>query len=97
MLGSPKSSSRALQRLGRSGHKLHETAKGRFIVMDRDDLIECSVIQKEIIEKKINKIYFPKNCLDVLSQQIYGMCIYKIWNIEEIFSLIRKSYCYQEL
>lgn len=97
MLGSPKSSARALQRLGRAGHKLHETAKGRFIVTDRDDLVECSVIQKEMIEKKINRISFPKNCLDVLSQQIFGMAIYKIWGIDEIFSLIRKSYCYSTL
>ncbi|HTY44220.1 MAG TPA: DEAD/DEAH box helicase, partial [Patescibacteria group bacterium] len=49
MLGSPKSSARALQRLGRAGHKLHETAKGRFIILDRDDLVECSIIQKEMI------------------------------------------------
>ncbi|MCL5018144.1 MAG: ATP-dependent helicase [Candidatus Pacearchaeota archaeon] len=97
MLGSPKSSARALQRLGRAGHKLHDTAKGRFIILDRDDLVECSVIQKEMIEKKINRIYFPKNCLDVLSQQIFGMAIYKIWDIDELFSLIRKSYCYSNL
>ncbi|HTZ41755.1 MAG TPA: DEAD/DEAH box helicase, partial [Candidatus Omnitrophota bacterium] len=97
MLGSPKSSARALQRLGRSGHKLNETAKGRFIVLDRDDLVECGIIQKEMFEKKINKIYFPKNCLDVLSQQIYGMAIYKIWDENELFSLIKKSYCYSAL
>ncbi len=97
MLGSPKSSARALQRLGRAGHKLHDTAKGRFIILDRDDLVECSVIAKEMVERKINKIYFPKNCLDVLSQQIFGMAIYKIWNVDEIFSLIKKSYCYSKL
>jgi ATP-dependent Lhr-like helicase len=97
MLSSPKSSARALQRLGRAGHKLHDTAKGRFIVLDRDDLVECGIIQKEMIEKKINKITFPKNCLDVLSQQIYGMAIYKIWKIDELLSLIRKSYCYSTL
>jgi len=97
MIGSPKSSSRALQRLGRAGHKLHETARGRFIVLDRDDLVECSVIQKEMIEKKINKIRFPSNCLDVLSQQIFGMAIYKIWKIDELFSLIKKSHCFKDL
>src|SRR3989344_3715766 len=97
MLGSPKSSARALQRLGRAGHSLHETSKGRFIVLDRDDLIECCVIQKEMIERKINKIRFPKNCLDVLSQQIYGMAIYKIWKEAELFNLIKKSYCYSDL
>jgi ATP-dependent Lhr-like helicase len=97
MIGSPKSSARALQRIGRAGHQLHNIAKGRFIVMDRDDLVECSVIQKEMIERKIDKVYFPKNCLDVLSQQIYGMAIYKQWNIDEMFSMIRKSYCFSEL
>lgn len=97
MLGSPKSSSRALQRIGRAGHQLHNTAKGRFIILDRDDLIECSVIQKEMVEKKINKIKIPKNCLDVLSQQIYGMAIYKIWKEKELFDTIKKSYCYSDL
>ncbi len=97
MIGSPKSSSRALQRLGRAGHRLHETAKGRFLVTDRDDLVECSVIQKEMVEKKINKVRFPRNCLDVLAQQIYGMAIYKIWDRDELFSTIKKSYCYSKL
>jgi len=97
MIGSPKSSSRALQRLGRAGHKLHETARGRFIILDRDDLVECSVIQKEMLERKINKITFPKNCLDVLAQQIYGMAIYKIWGRDELLSVIKKSYCYKNL
>lgn len=97
LLGSPKASSRALQRIGRSGHQLHETAKGRFIIMDRDDLIECAVIQKEMLEGKIDNIQFPHNCLDVLSQQIYGMAIYKIWGVDELLKTIRKSYCYSKL
>lgn len=97
MLGSPKSSARALQRLGRAGHKLHEVAKGRFIISDRDDLVECCIIQKEMIERKINRIYFPRNCLDVLSQQIYGMAIYKVWDIDELLKTIRSSYSFSEL
>ncbi len=97
LLGSPKSSARALQRIGRSGHKLHEVSKGRFVVLDRDDLIECCILNKECVERKIDRIFFPKNCLDVLSQQIYGMCIHKIWDIDEMFRVIKKSYCYSDL
>ena len=97
MIGSPKSSARALQRLGRAGHKLHEVAKGRFIASERDELVECSVIQKEMIERKINRITFPKNCLDVLSQQVFGMAIHKVWDLDEMFSVIRKSYCYSSI
>jgi Lhr-like helicase len=82
---------------GRSGHKLHDVAKGRFIVLDRDDLIECSILNKECQERKIDKIHIPRNCLDVLSQQIYGMAIQKVWDIDEMFKVIRKSYCYSNL
>ncbi|MCA9488100.1 MAG: ATP-dependent helicase [Nanoarchaeota archaeon] len=97
LMGSPKASSRALQRIGRAGHQLHETAKGRFIVMDRDDLVECAVIQKEMIEGKIDNIQFPKNALDVLSQQIYAMAISKIWKMPDMLKTIRKSHCYKDL
>ncbi|MFH1711103.1 MAG: ATP-dependent helicase [Nanoarchaeota archaeon] len=97
LLGSPKSTARALQRIGRAGHKLHDVAKGRFLVLDRDDLIECSVILKEARERKIDRVFIPKNCLDVLSQQIFGMAIYKIWDEDEMFNLIRRSYCYSSL
>jgi len=33
LLGSPKSSARSLQRIGRAGHKLHDESKGRFVVI----------------------------------------------------------------
>jgi len=97
LLGSPKSVARAIQRTGRAGHKLHNISKGRLVVLDRDDLVECSVMLKQAIEKKIDKIQIPKNSLDVLSQQIYGMAIYKRWNIKELFNIIKKSYCYHNL
>ncbi|HEX54974.1 MAG: ATP-dependent helicase [Candidatus Altiarchaeales archaeon] len=97
LLGSPKSVARALQRVGRSGHKLHDIAKGRIIVMDRDDLVECSVLMKNAIEGKIDKIHIPENALDVLAQHIYGIAIEGRQNIDNVYSLVRRSYCYRNL
>jgi ATP-dependent Lhr-like helicase len=97
LLGSPKSTARALQRIGRAGHKLYDTIKGDFIVLDRDDMVECSLMLKEIVERKIDSVQIPKNCLDVLSQHIYGMAITKRYDIKEMFNVIRGSYCYREL
>ena len=97
LLRSPKGVARALQRIGRAGHQLHENPKGEFIVLDRDDLVECGVLMKEMIEKKIDKAEIPKNALDVLAQQIYGMAISKIWNAERMLEVIRRSYCYKNL
>lgn len=97
LVSSPKSVSRALQRIGRSGHKLHEKAKGRILVVDRDDLVECSLILKNAIEGKIDEISIPENCLDVLSQQIYGMAIESKWDIDNAYMMIKRSYCYRNL
>lgn len=97
LLGSPKSVSRALQRVGRSGHQLHSVTKGRIIVLDRDDLVECSVLLKNAIEKKIDRIHIPTNCLDVLGQQIYSILIQDRMVSSDLFRLIRQSYCYKTL
>ncbi|MBI2581053.1 DEAD/DEAH box helicase, partial [Candidatus Woesearchaeota archaeon] len=56
LLGSPKSVARAIQRIGRSGHRLHETSMGRIVVLDRDDLVECAVLLKSAIERDIDRI-----------------------------------------
>jgi len=97
LLGSPKSVSRALQRIGRSGHRLHDDIKGRFVITDRDDLIEDAIILKNAVEKQIDKIEIPENCLDVLSQHIYGIAIEGKEHIENIFATVRRSYCYRNL
>ena len=97
LVSSPKSVSRALQRIGRSGHRLHDKSKGRIIVVERDDLVECSLILKNAVEGKIDEIHIPNNCLDVLSQQIYGMSIEGKWDIEEGYNVIKSSYNYRNL
>lgn len=96
-LGSPKSVARFLQRAGRAGHRLHSTVKARIIVLDRDDLVECAVLLKAAIERKIDTIHIPTHALDVLAQQVMGMAIERRWSISELFGLIRQSYCYHRL
>lgn len=97
LLGSPKSVARALQRMGRAGHKLHDTIKARIIVLDRDDLVECAVLLRDVLQKKVDAIHIPENCLDVLAQIIHGMAVADRWNVEDLYTLIRKSYCYRTL
>jgi len=96
-LGSPKSVARFLQRAGRAGHQLHSTVKARIIVMDRDDLVECSLLLKSAKEKKIDRVRIPTNALDVLAQQIYGIAINGVINIYELYHLVKRSYCYHDL
>ena len=97
LLGSPKSVARAIQRIGRAGHRLNEISKGRLVVLDRDDLVECAVLLKHALNKNIDRIHIPTLCLDVLAQQIFGIAIANVTPIHELFALLRNSYSYHNL
>ncbi len=97
LLGSPKSVTRALQRVGRSGHKLHDTIRGRLVVTDRDDLVECSAMLKGAVERKLDRVHIPTNCLDVLAQQIFGIVLDRPYAVEDLYELVTRSYCYRDL
>ena len=96
-IGSPKSVSRLLQRIGRAGHSLHEISRGRVICLDRDDLVECAVMVKKSKEYWLDKFSMPRNCLDVLAQHLVGMALEKKWEIDEAYNLIKKAYPYSNL
>lgn len=96
-IGSPKSVSRLMQRIGRAGHSLKEVSKGRVICLDRDDLVECLVMVKKCYEYWLDKFTMPKNCLDVLAQHLLGMAIEKKWNVKEAFEVVRRAYPFSTL
>ncbi|MEM0155915.1 MAG: ATP-dependent helicase [Thermoplasmataceae archaeon] len=96
-IGSPKSVSKGLQRIGRSGHGLNQLSKGRFLVFDLDDLMECAVLTKAAYDREIDRVVIPENPLDVLSQVLVGMSLEKVWGFDEAYDLIRKSYTFHTL
>lgn len=96
-VGSPKGIAKGLQRVGRSGHSVFATAKGRIVPMDIDDLIESLVLVKEARARKLDKITIPKNSLDVLSQFVAGISLEKKWKDDEALEIVKKSYCYHDL
>ncbi len=96
-LGSPKSVTRAVQRIGRAGHSYKAIAKGEIIVLNRDDLVECSVLLDAALKRHLDSFTVPQNALDVLAQHIMGMSLTKKWNVDEAYNLIRGVYAYHNL
>ncbi len=96
-INSPKSITRALQRIGRSGHSFKDTAKGQLIINNRDDLVECTVMLYDGLRRKLDSFTMPENPLDVLAQHIVGMALKKIWDVNEAYRLIRKAYPFRDL
>ncbi len=96
-IGSPKSVSRALQRIGRSGHGVKDLSLGRFIIFDLDDLMECAVMAKAAYDHEIDKVTVPENPLDVLSQGIISMSLEKNWDVDAAYNVIRNSFTFHTL
>jgi ATP-dependent Lhr-like helicase len=96
-IGSPKSVAKGLQRIGRSGHSFGRVAKGRLIVFDPDDLVECAVMCRAAHRGDIDRVGIPENCLDVLSQAVVGMSLDQRWDADAAYELVRGSYCYRNL
>src|SRR5208282_2243375 len=72
-IDSPKSISAAIQRIGRSGHSLGATPKGRLFAMTLDDLLECAAAVRSIREGRLDEVEIPAGYLDVAAQQIVAI------------------------
>ena len=96
-LQSPKGVASGLQRVGRSGHLVRATSKGRIIATHREDLLECAVIGRAMKRHEVEETRVPENCLDVLAQQIVAMVSVEPWGEDELFQTIGGSYCYRDL
>ncbi|MCH8908287.1 MAG: ATP-dependent helicase, partial [Candidatus Heimdallarchaeota archaeon] len=96
-MGSPKSVSSLLQRIGRSGHRSDLVSKGTLIAYNRDDLIESVAIAKLAIENQIDKLFIPDKPLDVLIQILVGLTLEKKWSTKAAYNLVKKSYPYRDL
>ncbi len=94
---SPKSLSSGMQRIGRAGHLLKETSKGRIIAIDPDDLAESAVLVKGVKEGIIDTTRIPFNALDILAQQIVACAAADDWNADDLYTMVRQSYCYHSL
>jgi ATP-dependent Lhr-like helicase len=94
---SPKSVSRGLQRVGRAGHGLGETSKGRIFPKFRGDLLECAVVARRMREGEIEETVIPRNPLDVLAQHLVSMAAMDEWKVDEVEKLVTATDTFHEL
>ncbi len=94
---SPKSVTRGLQRVGRAGHSLGETSKGRIFPKFRSDLLECAVVARLMRRGEIEETVIPRNPLDVLAQHLVSMAALDEWDVDEVERLINSAEPFREL
>ncbi|HEY4211463.1 MAG TPA: DEAD/DEAH box helicase [Steroidobacteraceae bacterium] len=96
-LSSPRSIAAFLQRVGRSGHCVEGTPKGRLFPLSRDDLVECVALLDSVRRRELDRLIMPVKPLDVMAQQIVAEVAAKEWDEAGLFELIRRAYPYRDV
>jgi ATP-dependent Lhr-like helicase len=96
-LGSPRSIASFLQRVGRSGHAVAGTPKGRLFPLSRDELVECAALLDSVCRGELDRLMVPEQPLDVLAQQIVAEVAAQEWSEDDLYALIRRAWPYREL
>jgi ATP-dependent Lhr-like helicase len=93
----PASVAQGLQRIGRSGHQVGATSRGIVFPKFRGDLVSCAVVVRRMREGGIEAMRYPRNPLDVLSQQIVAMVAMDDWDVDTLEKVIRRAAPFDEL
>ncbi|HEX3644319.1 MAG TPA: DEAD/DEAH box helicase, partial [Vicinamibacterales bacterium] len=96
-IGSPNRISTLLQRVGRSGHTIAGTPRGRLFPVSRDDLIECAALMRSARRGELDRILSHDAPLDVLAQQIVAETACRDYGEDEMFALVRRAWPYRAL
>ncbi len=96
-IGSPKSIATFLQRVGRSGHTVKGTPRGKIFPLSLDELLECAALFDAIKRGELDSIIMPEKPLDVLAQQIVAEVACGERLEDELYGLFMRAYPYRDL
>ncbi|HYI11504.1 MAG TPA: DEAD/DEAH box helicase [Thermoanaerobaculia bacterium] len=93
----PPSIASGMQRIGRASHQVGAESSGIIFPKFRGDLIACAAVAEAMHEGAIEPTRYPRNPLDVLSQQVVAMVAVDDWNADELYAAVRSAAPFAEL
>ncbi|HEY3497718.1 MAG TPA: DEAD/DEAH box helicase, partial [Polyangiaceae bacterium] len=97
-VGGTRSIAAFVQRVGRSGHSLGKTPKGRLFPLSRDELVESAALIAAVSRGELDRVRIPQAPLDILAQQIVAATAAEgEWSEDALFELVRRAYPYRNL
>ena len=97
LIQTPPSIASAIQRIGRSGHRVGGTSRGLLYPTHGHDFLYAAVVAKSVIEQDIESV-LPIECpLDILAQVIVSMTGIERWDIDELYAFLKTCHPYRHL
>jgi ATP-dependent Lhr-like helicase len=96
-MGAPKGSSRLLQRIGRSNHRLDESSEAVIVPGNRFEYLEARAALDAVVAGELDPDIFRAGALDVLAQHIMACACAAPFRQEEMLDEIRSALPYSAL
>src|SRR5216117_162768 len=96
-LGTTRSITTLLQRVGRAEHRRGGLPKGRVFPLSRDELVEWAALLRCVLRGELDRLIIPEKPLDVLAQQTVAAASSEDWDEDEFFDLARSAWPYRNL
>jgi ATP-dependent Lhr-like helicase len=96
-VGAPKGSSRILQRIGRSNHRLDDPSEAVLVPANRFEVLECRAAIDAVAENAQDTPPLRTGALDVLAQHILGRAVGAPFLADELYAEVRAAAPYAAL
>lgn len=96
-VGATPSIATLLQRVGRAGHGVGRTPKGRVFPLTQEELIHATALVAAVRAADLDRLAIPAGGLDVLAQQIVAAAACETWDADALFAACRRAHPYRDL
>jgi len=86
-----------LQRVGRAGHGVARTPKGRIFPLTLDEAVEALALLASLRQGLLDRTPEPPAALDILAQQVVAACVPHEWNEDALYACFTRAWPYREL
>ncbi|MDF1751694.1 MAG: DEAD/DEAH box helicase [Verrucomicrobiales bacterium] len=97
MVSTPKGISKALQRIGRSGHSIDQMSHGVLVATNINDLIECIVCARLTRDRVLDPVRILTSGNDAVAQHVLGMAMDGGVSADDAFETVTSAYPFREL
>jgi ATP-dependent helicase Lhr and Lhr-like helicase len=96
-VGAPKGTSRLLQRVGRSNHRIDEPSRAVLVPANRFEVLECKAAMLGIAARELDGEPPGPGGVDVLAQHLLLMAASAPFMPDDVFNEVRRAAPYAEL
>ncbi len=96
-VGSVRAIGTLVQRIGRSGHHVGGTPKGRIFPLTLDELVESTALVDAVRRGELDTVTLYESPLDILAQHVVAAVGARDWEESELFEVVRGSFSFRDL